>query len=274
MLRNFTNKSVLITGAATGIGRALAHELANRGAVVYVTALNEKEAQIVVDEITSSNGKAIAAELDVGNFKDIEKMIDLVVSEQGQLDIMVNNAGVAYVGESYDMQVETIEKLAHINFTAVNVGAVLAYTQMKKQGFGHILNTASMGGFLPTPGMAVYSATKHGVVGLTTSLASEGKDFNIVVKASCPGFIKSELMNKSSDVSNNMSDYLNLLPEPIDASFAAKTIIDGLGKKPVLIFTPPYAKVSYFLNRFIPGFLARGGDDIMNKYRQAAGISK
>ena len=274
MLKNFTNKSVLITGAATGIGRALAHELANRGAVVYVTALNEKEAQIVVDEITSSNGKAIAAELDVGNFKDIEKLIDLVVSEQGQLDIMINNAGVAYVGESYDMQVETIEKLAHINFTAVNVGAVLAYTQMKKQGFGHILNTASMGGFLPTPGMAIYAATKHGVVGLTTSLASEGKDFNIVVKASCPGFIKSELMNKSSDVSNNMSDYLDLLPEPIDASIAAKAIIDGLGKKPVLIFTPSYAKVSYFLNRFIPGFLARGGDDIMNKYRQAAGISK
>ena len=274
MIKNFQNKSVLITGAATGIGRALAHELANRGAVVYVTALTKKEAQTVVDEITSSNGKAIAAELDVGNFKDIEKMIDLVVSEQGQLDIMINNAGVAYVGESYDMQVETIEKLAHINFTAVNVGAVLAYTQMKKQGFGHILNTASMGGFLPTPGMAVYAATKHGVVGLTTSLASEGKDFNIVVKASCPGFIKSELMNKSSDVSNNMSDYLDLLPEPIDASFAAKTIIDGLGKKPVLIFTPPYAKVSYFLNRFIPGFLARGGDDIMNKYRQAAGISK
>ena len=274
MLKNFTNKSVLITGAATGIGRALAHELANRGAVVYVTALNEKEAQIVVDEITSSNGKAISAELDVGNFKDIEKMIDLVVSEQGQLDIMINNAGVAYVGESYDMQVETIEKLAHINFTAVNVGAVLAYTQMKKQGFGHILNTASMGGFLPTPGMAIYAATKHGVVGLTTSLASEGKDFNIVVKASCPGFIKSELMNKSSDVSNNMSDYLDLLPEPIDARIAAKTIIDGLGKKPVLIFTPSYAKVSYFLNRFIPGFLARGGDDIMNKYRQAAGISK
>ncbi|MEC8476282.1 MAG: SDR family oxidoreductase [Pseudomonadota bacterium] len=274
MLKNFTNKSVLITGAATGIGRALAHELANRGAVVYVTALNEKEAQIVVDEITSSNGKAIAAELDVGNFKNIEKMIDLVVSEQGQLDIMINNAGVAYVGESYDMQVETIEKLAHINFTAVNVGAVLAYTQMKKQGFGHILNTASMGGFLPTPGMAIYAATKHGVVGLTTSLASEGKDFNIVVKASCPGFIKSELMNKSSDVSNNISDYLDLLPEPIDASIAAKTIIDGLGKKPVLIFTPSYAKVSYFLNRFIPGFLARGGDDIMNKYRQAAGISK
>ena len=274
MIKNFQNKSVLITGAATGIGRALAHELANRGAVVYVTALTKKEAQIVVDEITSSNGKAIAAELDVGNFKDIEKIIDLVVSEQGQLDIMINNAGVAYVGESYDMQVETIEKLAHINFTAVNVGAVLAYTQMKKQGFGHILNTASMGGFLPTPGMAIYAATKHGVVGLTTSLASEGKGFNIVVKASCPGFIKSELMNKSSDVSNNMSDYLDLLPEPIDARIAAKTIIDGLGKKPVLIFTPSYAKVSYFLNRFIPGFLARGGDDIMNKYRQAAGISK
>ena len=274
MLKNFTNKSVLITGAATGIGRALAHELANRGAIVYVTALTTKESQIVVDEITSSNGKAIAAELDVGNFKDIEKMIDLVVSEQGQLDIMINNAGIAYVGESYDMKVETIEMLAHINFTAVNVGAILAYTQMKKQGFGHILNTASMGGFLPTPGMAIYAATKHGVVGLTTSLASEGKDFNIVVKASCPGFIKSELMNKSSDVSNNMSEYLDLLPEPIDASIAAKTIIDGLGKKPVLIFTPSYAKVSYFLNRFIPGFLARGGDNIMNKYRQAAGISK
>jgi short-subunit dehydrogenase len=274
MLKNFTNKSVLITGAATGIGRALAHELANRGAIVYVTALTTKESQIVVDEITSLNGKAIAAELDVGNFKDIEKMIELVVSEQGQLDIMINNAGVAYVGESYDMQIETIEKLAHINFSAVNVGAILAYRQMKKQGFGHILNTASMAGFLPTPGMAVYAATKHGVVGLTTSLASEGKDFNIVVKASCPGFIKSELMNKSSKVSNNMSDYLDLLPEPIDASIAAKTIIDGLGKKPVLIFTPPYAKISYFLNRFIPGFLARGGDDILNKYRKATGVIK
>ncbi|EJW22130.1 hypothetical protein IMCC14465_05240 [alpha proteobacterium IMCC14465] len=272
MIKNFQNKSVLITGAATGIGRALAHELAQRGAIVYVTALTKKEAQIVVDEITSANGKAIAAKLDVGKFKEIEKIINLVVSEQGQLDIMINNAGVAYVGESYDMQIETIEQLAHINFTAVNAGAILAYTQMKKQGFGHILNTASMGGFLPTPGMAVYAATKHGVVGLTTSLAAEGKDFNITVKASCPGFIKSELMNKSSDVSNNMNDYLDLLPEAVDASIAAKTIIDGLGKKPVLIFTPYYAKISYFLNRFIPNFMAKGGDDILKKYRQATGV--
>ena len=272
MIKNFQNKSVLITGAATGIGRALAHELAQRGAIVYVTALTKKEAQIVVDEITSANGKAIAAKLDVGKFKEIEKIINLVVSEQGQLDIMINNAGVAYVGESYDMQIETIEQLAHINFTAVNAGAILAYTQMKKQGFGHILNTASMGGFLPTPGMAVYAATKHGVVGLTISLAAEGKDFNITVRASCPGFIKSELMNKSSDVSNNMNDYLDLLPEAVDASIAAKTIIDGLGKKPVLIFTPYYAKISYFLNRFIPNFMAKGGDDILKKYRQATGV--
>ena len=71
-----------------------------------------------------------------------------------------------------------------------------------------------------------------------------------------------------------MSDYLDLLPEPIDASIAAKTIIDGLGKKPVLIFTPPYAKISYFLNRFIPSILARGGNDILEKYRQASGVSK
>ncbi len=187
MINNWQGKTVVITGAATGIGRALSLELANRGALVYVTALSLAEAQPVVDEIIGCGKQAFPAVLDVNDWPAFQQLLNSVQEQHGSLDVLINNAGILYVGEFYDMEEAIIEKLVHTNVSSVAVGSLYAYRLMKAQGSGEIINIASMGGYSPTPTMAVYAAPKHAVLGLTNSLQAEAEPFGVNVRAACFG---------------------------------------------------------------------------------------
>lgn len=269
MAIDYKDKSVIITGAGTGIGRALSLELASRGAVVYVTALTEAEAQGVVDTIMAAGGTAYAAKVDVCENADLRAIIERVSAEQGQLDLIINNAGIAFVGEFYDMDEAGIETLIQVNLTAVTMGNLYAYRQMKSQGFGQILNISSMGGFMPAPAMAVYTATKHGVLGLTNTLAVEAKDFGIDVQAACLGNVQSELLNTSDGVENSAKTFAGIIPKAVPTDKVARQIVDNLsrGKNPV--FAPFYAAITWRLMRAFPSLLIKGSGDTMRKYRKA-----
>lgn len=267
MASDYKDKSVIITGAATGVGKALALELGRRGAVVYVTALTRAEAQPVADIITANGGRAEAAKVDVTEAVDLQEIITRVTAEQGQLDIMVNNAGIVFIGEFFDMDEAFIEKLIAVNLTAVTLGSLYAYRQMKTQGQGQILNISSVGGFVPVGTMAVYAATKHGVLGLTNSLAGEAKDHGIDVQAACLGNVQSELINRAEAVQPGAIEFGKTLPKGYPADKAAIGIADKLARKKHPIFVPGYAGAIWRLARFFPAVTDKSVVDGIRKYR-------
>jgi len=262
-------KSVLITGSATGIGCSTAKQLAEKGAVVYVTGLSEQDCEPVVRSIQEKGGKAYAAKLDVNNSDEFKNLIDRVCEEQGKLDVLINNAGILYVGEFYDMEVPFIEKLIQTNITAVTVGSLHAFQVMKKQGHGLIANVASMGGFSPTPTMAVYAATKHAVLGLTNSLALEAKEFGIEVKAVCFGLIQTELFRTAEMKKGDENTVFGMLPvKPMSPDEAAKHFVEKMPGKKRIIFAPFYARLTWWIYRLFPSLLDKGGLDTINSFRE------
>lgn len=268
MSSHFQGKTAIVTGAGTGVGKALAHELAAQGAIVYVTAMTLKEAKPVAKSITDNGGTAFASKCDVTIDADLKRVINKAVKDQGQLDLMVNNAGIVFVGEFFEMDESQIRKITDVNYNAVQIGMLYAYQQMKKQGHGQILNIASMGGLVPTPSMVSYAGSKFGVVGLTYSLATEAEAFGVDLRAACMGNIRSELITSGDSGRVESGEILKILPKVQEPEIAARNIVKGLTKNSRLIFTPFYAKLSWYVMRLSPKMLFKGSQDIMHQFRK------
>lgn len=162
--------SVAVTGGAHGIGAAIARGFARHGARVAVGDLDEQGAQAVAVELS---GAALGVALDVSNPDSFSAFLDRAEEAHGPLTIMVNNAGVDWVGPFHDEPDQVSQRELAINLLGPILGSRLALQRMLPRGHGHVVNVASGVGRVPLPGSAVYSATKHGVVGLTESLRLE-----------------------------------------------------------------------------------------------------
>lgn len=266
-MQQWQGKSVLITGAGTGIGRAVSLEMAEHGAIVYVSALTLAEAQAVAEEIVAAGHQALSIALDVTDNAQYLDAIEQVVAEQGKIDVLVNNAGVIYVGEFHDMDEAYLEKLIDVNLKAVAIGTLYGYRTMKAQGHGLIVNVASQGGLMPVGTMAAYSATKHGVVGLTASVAGEAAAFGVEFKTVCPGNVASEMLNKAKTRGTNAQSVLEDLPKLMATQDAAKVIVDGLAKKRRKIIFPWYSKALYAISRIWPDFGHVGASHSIKQFR-------
>jgi short-subunit dehydrogenase len=269
MIKDWLDKTVIITGAASGIGRAVSKELAGRGAIVYVTALTLSDCQAVVDEINASGSRAHPAQLDVNNWDEFQGVINDVKQRHGKLDVLINNAAVLYVGEFYDMDESFIDKLVHTNLTAVTIGCLYAYRLMKQQGHGLIINISSLGGFTPTPTMAAYAATKHALIGLTHSLATEADVFGVDVKTVCFGLVDSELFQHAQMKQGSDQTVHAMLPiKALPTDIAARRFVDQLASNRRIVFVPFYARLMWWVYRFFPSLLFKGAPDTMKKYRR------
>lgn len=266
-MEQWRGKTALITGAGTGIGRALALELANRGSIVYVTALEQEQAQQVVDTIVSGGGHAVAATLDVTDKSSLAAMVQRVASEQGQLDLMINNAGLLYVGEFLEIGEAFLDQIIEVNFKAVSFGTLYGLRQMKQQGFGTIVNIASQGGLMPVGAMAAYAGTKHGVVGLSSSVAAEAEADGVIVKTVCPGNVASDLIASAQTRGTTSDKVLEGLPTPISAERAASIIVGGLASKKRQIVFPWYTSILVFVQRMWPGFGHRSALYFIEQFR-------
>jgi NAD(P)-dependent dehydrogenase (short-subunit alcohol dehydrogenase family) len=151
-LRVFHNATAIITGGASGIGRALAEELARRGCEVVLADLQIELAQEVAAEIQASGGKAEAMKVDVADFPAVEKLVQATVKRTGRLDYMFSNAGIAVAGSVGLYGIEDWNYVVDVNLRGVINGVQAAYKRMVAQGFGHIVNTASMAALMPGPG--------------------------------------------------------------------------------------------------------------------------
>jgi 3-oxoacyl-[acyl-carrier protein] reductase len=183
----------LVTGAAQGIGRAIALMLAQGGATVAVVDILEDKLAGVVDEITKTGGNAAAFKMNVTDEENVKQVFKDVVAKFGKLEILVNNAGIARDQLLMRMKRQDWDLVININLTGVFLCTQAAVPTMLKQRWGRIVNIASIFGQMGQGGQANYSASKAGVIGLTMATAREVASRNITVNAIAPGFIETAM---------------------------------------------------------------------------------
>ena len=194
------NKVALVTGAARGIGKAIAKALAAEGAVVIVNYNGSAQrAGETVKEIEEAGGKALAIRCNVADFTACKDMIDGIIKEQGRLDILVNNAGITRDGLLMKMSEEDFDSVMDTNLKGAFNCIRHVARQMIKQKSGRIISISSVSGVLGNAGQANYSASKAGIIGLTKATAREVASRGITVNAIAPGFITTDMTEVLSE---------------------------------------------------------------------------
>ncbi len=190
------NKTVIITGAASGIGKATAELFAKEGANVVLSDIQEAEGKTAVESIVAAGGKAAFFKTNVSNPEEMEALVAFAVKTYGKLDVAVNNAGISgELNPIADMSIEGWQKVISINLNSLFYGMKYQIAAMLKNGGGSIVNISSILGAVGFAGSAGYAAAKHGVVGLTQTAALEYSAQKIRVNAVGPGFIETPLLN-------------------------------------------------------------------------------
>jgi NAD(P)-dependent dehydrogenase (short-subunit alcohol dehydrogenase family) len=189
------DKGTLITGAASGIGKATALTFAREGARVTCADIDGDGAARTANQIADSGGEALSVQADVSVAADAERMVKETVERWGRIDVLYNNAGIGWGMPVTQVPEEMWDRLIDINLKGVFLGCKYAIPEMLKQGGGAIVSTASDAGLIGTAMLSPYCASKGGVVMLTKSLAVEWAAANIRVNCVCPGVIRTPILD-------------------------------------------------------------------------------
>ena len=192
-------KVSIVTGAASGIGFAIAHALAKEGANIIIADIDEKGGKKAFKTILKIGRDALFVKTDVSNRVDCKKLIDKTVRSFGRIDILVNNAGLQHVAPITDFQEDKWDLLINVMLTGTFLCTKYALPHMIKQKSGRIINISSVNGLIGMKFKSAYVSAKHGVIGFTKTLALEMAEHNITANAICPTFVRTPLVDKQID---------------------------------------------------------------------------
>lgn len=193
-MQNIKGKIVAITGASSGMGKAIAIELAKNGAKVVLGARRTEQLLQIVDEIKSKGGEAAFAQIDVKNKADLVRLVNEAVEQYGKLDVIVNNAGVSQLSRIDELDIEGWEEMIDVNLKGVLYGMAAAIPVFKQQQSGHIVNIISTSGIKIVPMQGVYAGTKNAIRTIAEAFRLES-DGNIRITGISPGLVKTDFAN-------------------------------------------------------------------------------
>ncbi|MFG3443384.1 dihydroanticapsin 7-dehydrogenase [Bacillus velezensis] len=197
---NLTDKTVLITGGASGIGYAAVQAFLNQEANVVVADIDEAQGEAMIRK--ENNDRLHFVQTDITDESACQNAIRSAVDKFGGLDVLINNAGIEIVAPIHEMELSDWDKVLNVNLTGMFLMSKHALKYMLKSGKGNIINTCSVGGVVAWPDIPAYNASKGGVLQLTRSMAVDYAKHNIRVNCVCPGIIDTPL-NEKSFLENN-----------------------------------------------------------------------
>jgi len=242
-LRVFDQGTALVTGGASGIGAALGRELARRGAQVVLADRDGEDAKAEAARIAAAGGRAEAATVDVRDAAAVATLVADAFARHGRLDFLFNNAGIGVGGEARDLALEDWREAVEVNLMGVVHGVRAAWPRLVAQGFGHVVNTASMAAFFPSAMAVPYGATKSAILGLSRALRVEGAALGLRVSVVCPGVIRTPIL-EGGGRHGRMRAFLEAAQQkelwerlrPMDVEvFARRTLDDVAGNRAIIV---------------------------------------
>lgn len=251
------DKVVIITGASSGIGKALSFEMAARGAVVVLAARSWDTISEIESELKSRGARVMAVQTDVSREEDCRKLVAETVRKFGRIDILINNAGISMRALFEQSGLEVIRRLMEVNFwgTVYCTKFALPYLQLSK---GSVVGVSSIAGFKGLPGRTGYTASKFAIQGFLETLRIENRKTGLHVLIACPGFTSSNIRNNALSADGSLqgesprNEDRMMKPEDV-----AKKIADAVNKKKRILIMTLQGRMIVLLNKLFPFLLDR-----------------
>jgi NAD(P)-dependent dehydrogenase (short-subunit alcohol dehydrogenase family) len=276
--KDISGKTAVITGAASGIGRALACALARERCTILLADINEAGLAETKEMVEKAGGVGEIFRCDVSKLDDVTRMADHCFDAWGHVDLLFNNAGVAAIGIMGEIPMKDWEWVVSINFWGVVYGCHAFVPRMKAGGGGHIVNVASAAGIVSSAEMAPYNASKAAVISLSETLKSELSPFGIGVTVICPTFVKTNLLDKMrfTDDFQRMCSTTGIDNARWTPDKVASLVIETVKKDQLYVLPQAAAKTAWIFKRISPAaycgffaFLMRAGWGRKFMYRMA-----
>lgn len=253
-MKNLQGKTALVTGAASGIGRALALELARWQVDLFLVDLDQAGLAETADAAARHHSQVVAHVADLTVPADIQGIVDRLLARWGGVDILVNNAGVAFYGSTHKMTHGQWQRVLTVNLLAPIELAHKLLPSMLARPEAHILNVCSIAGLVAAPRLAAYHASKFGLVGFSESLRAEYGPRGLGVTALCPGFVRTNIyqstMTAPGKSTPRLPAWFTTTPERI-----ARRAVRAIRRREGVVVLTPLANVVWRLKRFVPGLL-------------------